>query len=67
VLAALAGAVPAGIGSHWLGLTDIDGSLGLDAIMRAGGSGGSADGSGGRRKVELNLSQLGDAMTVGQQ
>jgi hypothetical protein len=64
VLTVLAAAVPAALGFHWLGLTDFDGSVGLEDAVRAAagstpGSSPGSSGGGGRRRVELNLEQLG--------
>jgi len=56
VLTALAGAATSALGPHWLGLWDIDGQLGLDKLTKAANE---ADADGGRKKVELNLGQLG--------
>lgn len=56
VLTALAGAATSALGPHWLGLIDVDGQLGLDRLMKAANE---AEDDGGRRKVELNLGQLG--------
>lgn len=54
-LTALAGATQNALGPHWLGLTDINGELGLEKLVKAASA--AADGS--RQKVELNLGQLG--------
>lgn len=60
VLTALAGGITNSLGPHWLGLIDLNGQMGLDKLMKGAGegAGAGADG-GGRRKVELNLGQLG--------
>lgn len=64
MLTSLASAATSSLGASWLGLTDINGQLGLDKLKQAARE-GTADGAeggeggGGRRKVELNLGQLG--------
>jgi hypothetical protein len=65
LLTQLAGSLSASLSPHWLGLIDLDGSMGLQQLMQqlavANSSGSDGDGGGGSQKckVEMDLSQLG--------
>jgi hypothetical protein len=59
VLTTLAGSLSTSLSPHWLGLIDLDGSMGLQALTQKLATPGSAAAGDGKRKVEMDLSQLG--------
>jgi hypothetical protein len=63
LLTTLAGALSTSLSPHWLGLIDLDGSMGLQTLMQKlatpRADAAAAAGGEGKRKVEMDASQLG--------